>query len=452
MLKPYVKKMLVAAGVLAAPCIVALSIYRFAVPVPYHDQWSMVPLLAKMHNHQLRIADLWAQLNEHRIMLPRIVMLALASVSGWNLYLEFAATYIFAVAILLLLYSMLRMTFQGRTPLWLIVVFSLVVFSPIQYDGWLWGFCGLSFFMTLFGTVLAIWSLEKWPGTLKGVLIAAAAAVFSSYSLSSGLFTWVVVGLMLLLRTPRKWGHIVIWVLAAAATIGLYLHNYTKPAHHPPLTLFMQHPLMFVEYVLIYLGSPLGAGIPLEALLAGVVILVTGVIVLILVLRHGRKELAAMLPWIALGAYAFIIACVTGMGRLGLGLAQAASSKYTAASSMLILAVMVLFARWVAICSGKVKHTPRKAAILSSLLLALFVYGYTASIVFANGKMKQKYKILNPCLNALKTFPDTPDEFLLKLGSNPSDPNVVRNHIRTLSELGIIVHSQTAGGKQETGR
>jgi len=59
-------------------CVVA----RYAVPVPYWDQWEFVPLLEKTYHGQLTFHDLWAQHNEHRILFPRIIMLALAHLTG----------------------------------------------------------------------------------------------------------------------------------------------------------------------------------------------------------------------------------------------------------------------------------------------------------------------------------------------------------------------------------
>src|SRR5438128_1219761 len=63
-------------------------VYRFGVNLPYWDQWELVPLLAKLHDGQLTLADLTAQHNEHRIFFPRLIMLGLATLTRYNTVAE----------------------------------------------------------------------------------------------------------------------------------------------------------------------------------------------------------------------------------------------------------------------------------------------------------------------------------------------------------------------------
>src|SRR5208282_4675420 len=64
---------------------------RYAVSVPFGDQWELVPLLEKTYHETLTFHDLWAQHNEHRILFPKIIMLGLAHLTGWNIYYELVA-------------------------------------------------------------------------------------------------------------------------------------------------------------------------------------------------------------------------------------------------------------------------------------------------------------------------------------------------------------------------
>ena len=68
----------------------------FTVDVPYWDQWDLVPLLQKMDDGSLSLNDLWSQHNEHRLLFPRLVMLVLARISDWNIYLEYAVSFVLA--------------------------------------------------------------------------------------------------------------------------------------------------------------------------------------------------------------------------------------------------------------------------------------------------------------------------------------------------------------------
>src|SRR5689334_12373096 len=78
-------------------------IRKFAVNVPYGDEWVYVPLIAKMHAGQVTWRDVWAQHNEHRIGVPRLLTLGLAQFQGWDTTLETYASFSLAVLTWLLL-------------------------------------------------------------------------------------------------------------------------------------------------------------------------------------------------------------------------------------------------------------------------------------------------------------------------------------------------------------
>jgi len=71
------------ATLLPASMIVAL-IFHYGVDVPYWDEWSLIDLLSKAHTHQLSFADLSAQHNEHRLIFPKLLFLALDQVNHWS--------------------------------------------------------------------------------------------------------------------------------------------------------------------------------------------------------------------------------------------------------------------------------------------------------------------------------------------------------------------------------
>ncbi len=64
------KAMLVLVGLLPAMALLA-DIHRFAVNVPFMDDWQFVPLLERAMNGTLTFKELWAPHDEHRLLLPR---------------------------------------------------------------------------------------------------------------------------------------------------------------------------------------------------------------------------------------------------------------------------------------------------------------------------------------------------------------------------------------------
>src|SRR5437764_7589691 len=70
-----------AATLLPIAFIVAL-IWRYGVNVPFWDEWSLIDLFEHAHAHKLSLADFLAQNNEHRLVFPKLIFLALEQLLG----------------------------------------------------------------------------------------------------------------------------------------------------------------------------------------------------------------------------------------------------------------------------------------------------------------------------------------------------------------------------------
>src|SRR5438477_7239351 len=68
--------------------VIVRLISEYAVNVPYGDEWSLLPLFAKWHDHQLTFANLFRQHNEHRIFFPKLIYLTCARWTHWNVRSE----------------------------------------------------------------------------------------------------------------------------------------------------------------------------------------------------------------------------------------------------------------------------------------------------------------------------------------------------------------------------
>jgi hypothetical protein len=443
MLRPHEKKALLWAAILVAPFYIIYCITIYGVPVPYMDQWELVPLLSKLYHHQLTFSDLWAQHNEHRIIAPRIVMLTLAKLSGWNIRWEFMTSVAIAGATMLLLFSMLKKAFPERVPAWLLIAFSFLIFAPVQSENWMWGW-QIQIFMNVFGVVLAAWALTKWPDRLLGIIIAIAGGFLATYSFSNGLFCWVAIAPVFVMRKPRNWKFLLIWAVAAALAIGMYLWSYIKPANHPPIWLFLDYPGRWLLYALLYVGGPmtLGSG-PWALIGAGVLVVIMSIAMLILVLRQDKGKLTVLAPWLCLMMYVVISAFATGVGRIGFGPAQALSSRYTTFASLSIMAIMVMVAMWMAANRQPQGGTSLKVIIVSSVMAAVFVYSYVLGTKSGLGYMEYTQQQRKICMEGLQALPNpnVPDQLLLMMYPHPE---MVRERAMMLSELGIIVPKQPA--------
>ena len=61
-------------------------ILKYGVDFPYLDEWDrdFAGMYIKAFQHQLTFADLAAQHNEHRILIPRLILLILTLCTHWN--------------------------------------------------------------------------------------------------------------------------------------------------------------------------------------------------------------------------------------------------------------------------------------------------------------------------------------------------------------------------------
>ncbi|MCE5339691.1 MAG: hypothetical protein LLF92_01005 [Planctomycetaceae bacterium] len=402
-------------------------VYKLGVTIPYYDQWEFIPTLEKMHNHTLTFTDIWVNHSEHKIFFPKLIMLFWASISNWNIALELGTSIVFGLLIFLFLLSLLGNTLK-TVPVWLKLFTSLMVFSTIQWQNWLWGW-QMAIFMSILGVVIAVWAADKWPGKSAGLAVVISACILSSYSFSSGLLTWPAVFILFLLQRKWKLKHFFILIVSCVTTVLLYYINYHKPAAHPSLTFFLDHPVILIRYILTYLGSSLSW----SPSIGWVVTVITFVILLFSIFniwRFKKEALYAVLPWLILALYSCLAACLTGLGRAGMGWEQASASRYTTISLFLPLSAMILFCY-----SAKFYHKKGFKIILCVIISIMFLTAYmkTHSAGLKDGEIFSKR--LKSATFALSAPAQLVTDFTLK--KMYPDPNIARQRIKTLSEIGI---------------
>lgn len=121
---------------LAPPATLAVLIGRFGVNIPYTDQWELVLLMQKERRVGLTFGDLVAQHGEQRMVFPRMVMLALARLTNWNIRAELLVNLLLAAGMMIILFWMLSRSLSGSGK-WLmtpVASASLMIFSPVQWE------------------------------------------------------------------------------------------------------------------------------------------------------------------------------------------------------------------------------------------------------------------------------------------------------------------------------
>jgi hypothetical protein len=313
---------------------------RYAVAVPYLDQWELVPLLEKTYHGDLTLRDLWLQHNEHRLVFPRIIMLLLARLTRWNIRYELALNLALALGIFAVFARQMKMTtskpgvagLPGAIP-----AVSLVVFSVSQYQNWLWGW-QLQMFLNLLAVAGGIVLLANDPFHWWKFAAAALLGIVATYSFANGALFWPIgLPLLFLVKTGagQRRAATTGWILIGALTLGTYCYHYQQPEEHPPLGLIFKMPVEYAVYVFKYLGGACAQGLGGNAVSDGDLAFVFGLAGTVATGWAGwtlfRKKIVdpgTLLPYFGLSLYSVGSALITGVGRLGFGTNQALASRY----------------------------------------------------------------------------------------------------------------------------
>jgi len=130
-------------GAITPPILSLFFIMNFAVPSVFLDEWEIVPYLYEIFGGgDIFSLDITHQHNEHIPIFPRLIILGLASLSSYNIFLELIVGWIFLNLTLIVFWFLLVKTVPESK--WLIIPISWLSNSFIQYPVFLLGWiCNL---------------------------------------------------------------------------------------------------------------------------------------------------------------------------------------------------------------------------------------------------------------------------------------------------------------------
>ncbi len=426
------------------PLVILISqVSRCHVDVPFWDQWNFVLLLGKSYEGRVSFADLWMPHNEHRLFFPRLVMLGLAHISGYNICYELSFSLLLAAGIFsLILFRVKKISWLLDSPgfLWIAPILSLLAFSLHQGENWVWGW-QVQIFLNVLAVVSGFMILAgrelRW-GRLGG---AAACGVVATFSYANGLAYWPLAFLALWLAPSpslrRKRASLAIWSALSALVYVSYFYRFAPASPSgKPAFYFAMHPLEYVRYILSYLGSPV-ITYPGYAFFLGLLCLILFGSAGWLFLKNDREANGAARPLVLLGLYSIACGALTGIGRVGFGMAQATSYRYVTFSNLIWFSNFIFLAFqlkkiWVASKSrigGRIKIATL-AIILSSLV---FLVGRTSYRV-GHRVLESYHHRLMPARSEL--LKGTDDELLHRLYI---DADYVRQGIKILRQHRLSV-------------
>lgn len=315
--------------------VIAVMIRSYGVDIPYWDQWNgFCPLLEKRHLGTLELADFWAFHNEHRILFPRLIMYGLALMTGWNIKAELVVNWLLAISCALSVWRLARVTGwkQPGTGLWLLLGANLLLFSPREYENWLWGFQN-QFLLPPACTLACLWIVSSVRPPVN-FLLAMVLCIISTFSLASGFTAWIITAPLLLLPEGRfslhgRKGWLAAWLIGFVCVTGLYFHGFHRPPQHPGLGEALTHWPNTLRYFLTYLGGPFAHGTSMNAVAVAQTVGLALLVILAAAFgylwrwRRDAAFVAQSLPWFVTTWIALFNAGLTSMGRQEFGVNQA---------------------------------------------------------------------------------------------------------------------------------
>ena len=332
------------------PLILGLIIWRYGVNIPFGDQWDALgKLFLAAAEDRVTWSQLMEQHNETRILFPNLLFLALAKLTNWNTKAEMLATFVLACLVSLSIYCLSRITLKSYWghPICFLLA-NLLIFHPIQYENWLWGFQVINFVPIAAITISLAFIFASVPWSIK-LLASSIVSIIATFSFSNGVLCWIIIFPALVSKSIQdkvnKTWVIFVWLAIATTSMTFYLYNY----HRLPVTIttdeILARPALVVEYYLALLGAPLFPHSVSNSQIAGGAILFTFVGFCLYFWQQRRNIwlINWFLPWLSIGFYVLLSAGFITIGRIGLGIGTSLSSRYITCTSYLLIALIYLF-------------------------------------------------------------------------------------------------------------
>ena len=300
-------------------------------PVPFSDLWAMFPFIERGVRGDFGLSDLWAQHNEHRMVLARLQFLVdYRYFEGTNVFLfvSIATTSlllatVFAAGVWIdmrdWLFALGALAVSGTSALPMAGVENLTLAVNVAFVQ-----AFLLATVSILGVVMAARSSVASRRAIWSC-VTAIAAIAATYALANGLLAWVVIAVLaIVFHLDRRYTAALILVGSVTTATYVWHFEFTNG-------LSLSHPIKLVHYVLLYLG---GAPTPTPGTAAIAGALGLGLLLLLCRLAWMERFEGTILVPFGAGVAAFVAltAVQTAGGRLDLGVSQAFTSRYSIAS------------------------------------------------------------------------------------------------------------------------
>lgn len=305
--------------------------------IPFSDMWEgTLGFYINLPNRGWEA--FWAQHNEHRIVLARVIFfIDYYFFNGSNLF-PIIGNYILVAWVAFVLVAFIS-TDESETskfsPLGKVALFALVVgllLNWVQRENLTWGFQS-QFILAQLLPLVALYSLALSSGRAdwRWFVVSLVFGILSIGAMANGVLALPFLFLGSLFLPLSTWQRIAL-LISGLLGIVLYLRGYHTPdLHASPLHSLLYEPARVIAHMLVYMGSPANdmiGGNLFQKGAIGAVFVCCLVFSSWLVFRSSKRD-PLTVGLLVFCLYVVASAFITGLGRVNFGLAQAASGRYS---------------------------------------------------------------------------------------------------------------------------
>jgi hypothetical protein len=313
--------------------------------VPTNDHWLFgLDIATATKNGTLSLEVILRDFAGHRIFFTGAQHALFTALTDWNVRAEMWVNLPLAMGEFLVLVLIFRRIYPHLTA-WVLVPFSMVIFSLYQYLNWLNSFYTIWHFVPLF-FLLGLYSLLRLEIGWRPVILAIVFSFCATFSLGPGVVTWVTVLMAMLLlgyRRPLHYGSVIVALLG---TLYLYTREVqvqvASEGNEGFSSLQIKPFDQMSHFFLSFIGNPFTAEfddiLALRIAIIGIVLFAVNILFL---WRWEKQSLAQLTPWLTMAAFAFGVAALITLTRYrDFRWLVALEQRYTVISSYFWLALI----------------------------------------------------------------------------------------------------------------
>jgi hypothetical protein len=230
-----------------------LILEAYTLNIPYTDDFN---LLETIHNFNVagdfraKIEVLFEQVNQHRFGFERTVMLLMYFITGTvNIKTQILLGNLFMLGISFLLFLSIK---KEQISWYYFIPVPYVLFNLVYFENAIWGIAAIQNTPLVFFAFLTAYGISRNDN--KGLFLGIIAALLTTFTSGSGILTWIIGFLILLVQ--KRFKIVFVWLVIAAGVLAFYfLFDYTVIESHTGSV--WPHPVFNLIFVLAFWGNAL---------------------------------------------------------------------------------------------------------------------------------------------------------------------------------------------------